>query len=72
MESLKGKIIHVVIQGDAKTKTFYALILNPEHTVKYGQTGKVERLNALVANIERMAKKDGVKEIVWDPKLRMR
>lgn len=70
MTSLNGKTIHVVIQGDAKTKTFYALILNPEHTVKYGQTGKVPQLEKLVGSIERLAKKQGVKEIVWDAKLK--
>jgi hypothetical protein len=70
MESLKGKTIHVVIQGDANSHTFYALILNPAHTIKYGQTGKVPQLEKLVGNIERTAKKEGVKEIIWDAKFK--
>lgn len=66
---LKGKPVHIVIQGDAKSKSFYALILNPAHTVRYAMTGKYKEIGTLMAAIEKWAKKEGVKGLQWDKKL---
>lgn len=65
-----GKPISVVIEGDAKTRSFYALILNPTHKINYMMTEKYKDVGVLMADVERWAKKVGVKSLVWDAKLK--
>ena len=67
---LTGKPVHIVIQGDAKTKSYYALILNPAHTINYAMTGKYKEIGTLMSAVKKWAAKEGVTGLEWDSKLK--
>jgi hypothetical protein len=67
---VKGKKVHAVVEGDAKHKEFYALIMNPTHTILYKMTGKYTRFQTLMAAVEKWGKDEKVAELSWDAKLK--
>ena len=70
--NVKGLKVHAVVEGDAKHKSFYALVMNPTHTIMYKMTGKYKRFETLMAAVEKWGKEEGVKELSWDSKLKKR
>ena len=70
INDIKGKKVHAVVQSDKTHGEYYALIMNPSHTVKYAMTGKYKRFETLMNSVEKWAKEQGVAELSWDAKLK--
>jgi hypothetical protein len=67
---VKGKKLHAVVQGDKTRGSFYALIMNPSHTIMYKMTGKYKRFETLMNSVEKWAKENHASELSWDKELK--